>query len=522
VKSLIILFAIILTGSIVYAGDSDLIVDGKVGVGTLNPDAQLQVVNSATATPIVKAANSTATGYFRLNDPGNISADGVLTSGFPGSLTGIPNNFNSAFFQLQDVHTYNGTVDDEHANILNNMLITATANNSSDNAYALSNTTAYNSPFNFSGTIGSEQNTVRIFDGTVSFVTGLSSTANLYGATATTVTGLALNASLYDNALSTNHTSHTSGLIGSLVSATVNANSADWNVSANTVCGINVTVLPAQSNGGVASIGTSYGIKIGSCRPPINAGTVDHAYGLYIDPQTGATYDNYAIYAAGGTNYFGGNVGIGTTNTGTGGSAALVFGNGTKPIALNNAAGLYAKDVDSTTELYSFDEAGNETLQSPHAGDAPDWLYDAGDGIPMIVKEVQYFLGYVRYTNQTRQARMAGMTDAEKSALSAGKRNCVYMEAFADHNTRLGLSGPRALVKLDWDTEQQAIKARRDVEIAAARKAKADLQATIASVQDGEARADLISQDAKVEIPAEYVVKAAPARLRAALDAARW
>src|SRR5581483_3896185 len=40
-------------------------------------------------------------------------------------------------------------------------------------------------------------------------------------------------------------------------------------------------------------------------------GSAVNAYGLYLQNVTGATGSNYAIYSAGGTNYFAGNVGIG-------------------------------------------------------------------------------------------------------------------------------------------------------------------------------------------------------------------
>jgi len=42
--------------------------------------------------------------------------------------------------------------------------------------------------------------------------------------------------------------------------------------------------------------------------------TIANNYGLYIEDQTSGTSLDYAIYSVGGTNYFGGNVGVGTTN----------------------------------------------------------------------------------------------------------------------------------------------------------------------------------------------------------------
>jgi len=44
------------------------------------------------------------------------------------------------------------------------------------------------------------------------------------------------------------------------------------------------------------------------------AGTIDNAYGIYINNISEGDTSNYAIYSVGGTNYFGGNVGIGDTD----------------------------------------------------------------------------------------------------------------------------------------------------------------------------------------------------------------
>ncbi len=76
--------------------------------------------------------------------------------------------------------------------------------------------------------------------------------------------------------------------------------------------------------------------------------------------------------------------------------------------------------------------ANAATRISAHARDAPDSLYGPQDGLPMIVREGQYFLGYARHTNRTRMAWLAGMTDAEKSALSPSQRVCAITESFAD------------------------------------------------------------------------------------------
>jgi hypothetical protein len=58
-------------------------------------------------------------------------------------------------------------------------------------------------------------------------------------------------------------------------------------------------------------LSNAYGEQI-NFQAPTGTATITNAYGLYIKPVTLAT-NNYAIYSGGGINYFGGNVGIGTT-----------------------------------------------------------------------------------------------------------------------------------------------------------------------------------------------------------------
>ena len=67
----------------------------------------------------------------------------------------------------------------------------------------------------------------------------------------------------------------------------------------------------APSISGAGTIASAYGMYAA------NQGNanVTNAYGLYIENQTGSPTYNYSIYSVGGTNYFGGNVGIGIVPT---------------------------------------------------------------------------------------------------------------------------------------------------------------------------------------------------------------
>ena len=63
--------------------------------------------------------------------------------------------------------------------------------------------------------------------------------------------------------------------------------------------------------GGPSSlVNNSYGLYVLN---PLG-GTIGNNYGIYLDNQTFGSSSNYSIYSAGGTNYFAGNVGIGTTS----------------------------------------------------------------------------------------------------------------------------------------------------------------------------------------------------------------
>jgi hypothetical protein len=66
--------------------------------------------------------------------------------------------------------------------------------------------------------------------------------------------------------------------------------------------------------GGGTTLANQYGLYIDNPTPGTNW-TYTNNYGLYIANQTAGGTNNYAIYSNGGFNYFGGNVGIGTSVT---------------------------------------------------------------------------------------------------------------------------------------------------------------------------------------------------------------
>lgn len=97
-----------------------------------------------------------------------------------------------------------------------------------------------------------------------------------------------------------------------------------------------------------------------------NIGTVENAYGLYMDPVTFGTNTNHAIYIAGGASHFEDGIGIGTTNIPVA-SALLDIGSTSKgaliPRMTNTqmqaisspANGLLVTNTDSANRIFLYD-----------------------------------------------------------------------------------------------------------------------------------------------------------------------
>jgi len=538
-KSAIIMLVLLLSAPLLYAGDGDLTVDGNLSIGTpVTPSVQLtssttidpSTLTSATSfpgTPTSRFTQTTLDGPTAVHPPYDpnlvsVNSDYVNIPGATVDYGGLwvylysqyATNYNPFLFYLQGIGTsvnnYANIATSAHpcfmgASISASHLGTGTAQNINglQEDATIQPPSGSASAVNLCGTLG---------NATIS-ASAPSTTVSVSGATY----GVKAASTIQTHSSSRGAASYASASNAFGVLSNVSTNHPD--ASVGQAFGLE-TQIDAKDG---SSIGSATGVAIrNGCNSTV-AGSFTTVYGVNINNQTSGTSKTYGIYSNNGNNYFGGgNVGIGADITWTGGSNALVFYTGAKPTALQNSAGLYAKDDGGTTRLWVFDETGNDQLVTPHSVNAPDTLYDAEDGLPMIVEEVQHFLGYVRYTNVTRQSRIASIPDAGKSALSAGQRTCVYMESFADHNARLGLTDSQALVKLDWYDQQQVIKARRDAEIAAATQVQAKLTTALAACADDDCRANLTGQSLNIVIPPAYVIKDPPPRLRAALDAARW
>lgn len=139
----------------------------------------------------------------------------------------------------------------------------------------------------------------------------------------------------------------------------------------------------------------------------------------------------------------------------------------------NDTAHIYANNVGGTTEVFVRDEIGNDTQISPHAMDAPGALNDAAGELAYMSKEVQHYLGYVRYLNVARtvylmeellKAIRQGRTLPQIAAALTGKPLDLYkLESFAAHNARTGAD----LVQKSWTEEQDKHQAAYDANRAA-------------------------------------------------------
>ncbi|MEK6554792.1 MAG: tail fiber domain-containing protein, partial [Bdellovibrionota bacterium] len=144
------------------------------------------------------------------------------------------------------------------------------------------------------------------------------------------------------------------------------------------------------SNTGTGTISSGYGFY---ASPPANSGGGDLTsyYGLYIATPTAAT-NNYGVYSQGGTNYFGGNVGLGTTAPGSkltvagGTPEATVVATGDNCVTLFGAGNTYfqGRDVTNNIEFIMGTSTGLEAFAGSMS--AHDFSLRTGNTTRVMIK----------------------------------------------------------------------------------------------------------------------------------------
>ena len=215
------------------------------------------------------------------------------------------------------------------------------------------------------------------------------------------------------------------GATGTITSANGGSNSVTHQSAGTilTASGMSATILNAGSaavstarglvvaigNSGSGSITNGYGVLINA---PTNSGggTFTNYYGLYLQAPT-AALNNYSIYSGGGTNYFAGNVGIGTTSpnyTGNSGttlsvaSSAISGGNLELATLAADASGNHVGSVEYIVNTNT-SAAGKRVAQirartvgtSPNNRGADLYFLTKGDGVGMTEKMRVTGDGYV-------------------------------------------------------------------------------------------------------------------------------
>lgn len=223
--------------------------------------------------------------------------------------------------------------------------------------------------------------------------------------------------------------------LGSKANATIGINRLASSYGTNAGQNLSITSGGALS-GAYSAMGGHLYLKSG-----ISTGT-GQSYIYFQTPSPGAmgTTDNIPTTKM----ILTGNGNVGITTTAPGGQLSL--GNTTAGTTTANQAMLYTL----SGELYVKDANGNQTIISPHATDAPNWLYDNTLMPDQVLKETNDFEGIVRYTNNTRRDKLFEMQLNGENLPNGNKRKFIFTETYAEHNQRTGAN----LIKETWDNYQ--------------------------------------------------------------------
>ncbi|OGP23528.1 MAG: hypothetical protein A2038_08100 [Deltaproteobacteria bacterium GWA2_57_13] len=168
----------------------------------------------------------------------------------------------------------------------------------------------------------------------------------------------------------------------------------------------------------------------------------------------------------------------------------LAFAQGSNPAGIGaNTAGIYAKDVAGSAELFAFDEAGNFTQLSPHPADFLNSLPLSGRPFPWAYYSENVYLG------KRIKIDLAGLVAAVE--LLTGQK-FIFVEDLPPESRR------------SWDADQQERKVRVDQEIDAAKARIAELDRLMASEADPTRIAQLQAEKASIKVPEPYIMTPPP------------
>jgi hypothetical protein len=112
-KILVLIIGVLLTGANAYAADGDLIVQGKVGIGTATPDVELDVNGSINLSPSGTIMQDNVTVFFT-----NYSTESTFVGGYRSHYNGLMNTAIGAYALQAGTGNYNTAVG-RSANMVN-------------------------------------------------------------------------------------------------------------------------------------------------------------------------------------------------------------------------------------------------------------------------------------------------------------------------------------------------------------------------------------------------------------------
>lgn len=279
---------------------------GNVGIGTTTPGVLLEVNGAMTAQGNIFAASGGTTRTITLGPAGaglEYNTDGTTYLG--GRTDAYPLVFRTNSAERLRI-TSTGNIGIGTAIPANKLSVVESTGNSQVATAAVNRTLPSNpsNNLNFSNLLVSSFLDANFTSAPNSGLVGIN---NYFQANTSGANTNAYNKVLYNQFKSTSGT-------GSINLLNVNQSTVEIGGGSQSYGTITISDSSTAIYGGSGNITNLIYVKATKSILGGYTGTITNQYGVYIDNMaTGAT-NNYALYSAGGTNYFGGNVGIGTAS----------------------------------------------------------------------------------------------------------------------------------------------------------------------------------------------------------------